>query len=134
MHAKADNDNSMPVSISTPDAPAAVGPYSQAVRNDGLLWCSGSLGLDPATGALRTGVADQTEQSLRNLDAICREAGTGLSKALRLTIYLTDMNDFKTVNAIYANWFEEPYPARACVQVAGLPLGGLVEIDAVVAI
>jgi reactive intermediate/imine deaminase len=77
--------------VSTPDAPAAIGPYSQAVRHGGLLWCSGALGLDPATGALVAGVTAQAERALRNLDAIAREAGTGLAKALRLTVYLTDL-------------------------------------------
>lgn len=121
-------------SVTSPDAPAAIGPYSQAVRHAGLLWCSGSLGLDPATGALADGVAAQTEQSLRNLGHVCREGGTGLSKALRCTVYLVDMADFAQVNEVYASWFEEPFPARACVQVAALPKGALVEIDAVVAL
>ena len=120
--------------INTPDAPAAIGPYSQAVRTSDTLWCSGSLGINPASGELVEGVKAQTEQAMRNLDAVCREAGTGLSKALRCTIYLTDMADFATVNEVYGSWFEEPFPARACVQVAALPKGGLVEIDAVVAI
>ncbi len=124
----------MHVTINTPDAPSAIGPYSQAVRSGELLWCSGSLGIDPASGELREGVKAQTEQAMRNLDAVCREAGSGLSKALRCTIYLTDLADFATVNEVYGSWFEEPYPARACVQVAGLPKGGLVEIDAVVAL
>jgi 2-iminobutanoate/2-iminopropanoate deaminase len=124
----------MHVTINTPDAPSAIGPYSQAVRSGELLWCSGSLGIDPASGSLRDGVKAQAEQAMRNLDAVCREAGTGLSKALRCTIYLTDLADFATVNEVYGSWFEEPYPARACVQVAGLPKGGLVEIDAVVAL
>lgn len=120
--------------VSTPDAPAAIGPYSQAVRHGGLLWCSGALGLDPANGQLVAGVTAQAERALRNLDAIAREAGTGLAKALRLTVYLTDLADFAAVNAVYARWFEAPYPARACVQVAALPKGGLVEIDAVIAL
>ena len=120
--------------VNTPDAPTAIGPYSQAVRHENLLWCSGSLGLDPATGEMAgDDVRSQAEQSLRNLDAICREAGTGLSKALRLTVYLVDLGDFAVVNEVYGQWFEEPFPARACVQVAALPKGGLVEIDAVVA-
>jgi len=123
----------MRTTVNTSDAPAAIGPYSQAVRHDGLLWCSGQLGLDPAKGTLVAGdTAAQAEQALRNLEAVCREAGTSLTKALRLTIYLIDMADFQTVNTVYATFFEAPYPARACVQVAGLPKGGRVEIDAVV--
>lgn len=125
----------MRTTVNSPDAPAAIGPYSQAVRHGGLLWCSGQLGLDPASGGFKadTTVA-QAEQSLRNLDAICREAGTSLSKALRLTIYLIDLADFQAVNKVYETFFESPYPARATVQVAALPKGGRVEIDAVVAL
>lgn len=119
--------------VTTTDAPAAIGPYSQAVKANGLLWCSGQLGLLPATGQFPSeDTAAQAEQCLRNLDAICREAGTGLSKAVRCTIYLTDLADFAGVNAVYARWFEAPFPARATVQVAALPKGGRVEIDAVV--
>lgn len=125
----------MRTTVNSPDAPAAIGPYSQAVRHGDLLWCSGQLGLDPATGALRgDGTVPQAEQALRNLDAICREAGTSLAKALRLTIYLVDLADFAAVNQVYQGFFEAPYPARATVQVAALPKGGRVEIDAVVAI
>lgn len=123
----------MRTTVNTSDAPAAIGPYSQAVRQGGLLWCSGQLGLDPAQGTLVPGdTAAQAEQALRNLEAVCREAGTSLNKALRLTIYLIDLADFQAVNAVYATFFEEPFPARACIQVAALPKGGRVEIDAVV--
>jgi len=125
----------MRTTVNSPDAPAAIGPYSQAVRHGGLLWCSGQLGLAPGSGQL---VADatvaQADQALRNLDAICREAGTSLSKALRLTIYLIDLGDFQAVNQVYQGFFEAPYPARATVQVAALPRGGRIEIDAVVAL
>ena len=125
----------MRTTVNSPDAPAAIGPYSQAVRHGGLLWCSGQLGLDPATGAFRSDATiAQAEQALRNLDAICREAGTSLSKALRLTIYLVDLGDFQAVNQVYQGFFESPYPARATVQVAALPKGGRVEIDSVVAL
>ncbi len=125
----------MPTSISTPDAPAAIGPYSQAVRQGDLLWCSGQLGLVPATGQfVAGGTAEQTEQALRNLDAIAREAGTALNKALRLTVYLVDLGEFAAMNAVYARWFEAPFPARATVQVSALPKGGRVEIDAVIAL
>jgi len=123
----------MLASISTPDAPAAIGPYSQAVRHGGLLWCSGQLGLNPTSGALVSeATAAQAAQALRNLDAICREAGTSLAKAIRCTVYLTDLADFPAVNQVYAGCFEAPFPARATVQVAALPKGGKVEIDAVV--
>lgn len=123
----------MRTQVTTSDAPAAIGPYSQAVKAGGLLWCSGQLGLLPATGAFASDdTAQQAEQCLRNLDAICREAGTGLSKAIRCTIYLTDLADFAAVNAVYARWFEAPFPARATVQVSALPKGARIEIDAVV--
>ena len=125
----------MRTTVNTSEAPAAIGPYSQGVRHAGLLWCSGQLGLDPASGAFRSAeTVAQAEQALRNLEAICREAGTSLTKALRLTIYLVDLGDFQAVNAVYQGFFEAPYPARATVQVAALPKGGRVEIDAVVAI
>ena len=125
----------MRTTVSTPDAPAAIGPYSQAVRHAGVLWCSGQLGLVPASGAFVSAEsAKQAEQALRNLDAICREAGTSLGKALRLTIYLVDLGEFQAVNAVYQGFFAPPYPARATVQVAALPKGGRVEIDAVVAL
>ncbi len=121
--------------VNSPDAPTAIGPYSQAVSHAGLLWCSGQLGLDPATGQLADGGAPaEAEQALRNLDAVCREAGTALNRALRCTVYLTDLEQFAAVNEVYATWFEEPFPARACVQVAALPRGAVVEIDAVVEI
>lgn len=126
---------SMRTSVSSPDAPSAIGPYSQAIRHAGLLWCSGQLGLVPASSVMAGDDArSQAEQALRNLDAICREAGSGLGKALRCTIYLTDLADFQAVNEVYRSWFEEPFPARATVQVAALPRGGKVEIDAVVAL
>jgi 2-iminobutanoate/2-iminopropanoate deaminase len=123
----------MRTSVTTTDAPAAIGPYSQAVREGGMLWCSGQLGLDPVRGTLvAEDSAGQALQALRNLDAICREAGTSLAKAVRTTVYLVDLADFAAVNAVYADFFEEPFPARATVQVAALPRGGRVEIDAIV--
>ena len=125
----------MKTSVTTNEAPAAIGPYSQGVRHGDLLWCSGALGLDPNSGKMvEGGVAAEAEQALNNLEAICREGGTSLDKAVRCTVYLVDLADFKTVNEIYARRFEEPFPARACVQVSALPAGGLVEIDAIVAL
>jgi 2-iminobutanoate/2-iminopropanoate deaminase len=125
----------MRTSVTSSDAPAAIGPYSQAVRHDGLLWCSGQLGLSPTAGQLvGDDTAAQAEQALRNLEAVCLEAGTSLGKALRLTVYLVDLADFQAVNQVYQGHFEAPYPARVTVQVAALPRGGRVEIDAVVAL
>ena len=125
----------MRTSVTSSDAPAAIGPYSQAMRHDGLLWCSGQLGLSPTSGKLVSDdTAAQAEQALRNLEAVCLEAGTSLGKALRLTVYLVDLADFQAVNHVYQGHFEEPYPARVTLQVAALPKDGRVEIDAVVAL
>jgi reactive intermediate/imine deaminase len=125
----------MRTSVTSTDAPAAIGPYSQAVRHGGLLWCSGQLGLHPTKGSFAgDGTKEQAEQALRNLDAVCREAGTSLNKALRLTVYVVDLAEFPIVNQVYQSFFEAPYPARATVQVSALPKGGRVEIDAVVAL
>ena len=125
----------MRTSVTSSDAPAAIGPYSQAVRQGDLLWCSGQLGLSPTSGKLVSDdTAAQAEQALRNLEAVCLEAGTSLGKALRLTVYLVDLADFQAVNHVYQGHFEAPYPARVTVQVAALPRDGRVEIDAVVAL
>ncbi len=123
----------MRTQVTTNEAPAAIGPYSQAVKSAGLLWCSGQLGLMPSSGQFASDdTAKQAEQCLRNLDAICRSAGTSLSKAVKCTVYLADMADFTAVNTVYGQWFESPCPARATVQAARLPKDARVEIDAVV--
>ena len=123
----------MRTQISSPDAPAAIGPYSQAIRYGGLLWCSGQLGLDAATGTLvGDDAATQARRALQNLAAVCVDAGTSLGKAVKCTVWLVDMADFPAVNAVYQEFFVEPFPARATVAVAALPKGGRVEIDAVV--
>ncbi len=116
--------------ISTTNAPAAIGPYSQAVRANGMLFCSGQLGLDPATGELSGDTGAQADRVLRNVRALLEAAGAGMSDVVRTTIYLADMADFATVNEVYARHFEEPYPARSTVAVAALPRGGRVEIEA----
>jgi reactive intermediate/imine deaminase len=118
--------------IETPRAPAAVGPYSQAVRHGNLVFLSGQVALDPATGALvEGGVAEQTRQVFRNLEAVCEAAGSSLDAILKLNIYLTDLGHFATVNAIMAETFSAPYPARATIGIAALPLGAEVEMEAV---
>ena len=119
--------------VRTDSAPAPVGPYSQGVRHDGLLFASGQIPLDPATGEIvGGGIEAQTRQVLANLRAILEAGGSGLKHALKVTVYLTDMADFPLVNAIYAEAFDgDPAPARATVQVSALPLGAHVEIDAV---
>jgi len=121
--------------ITTPHAPAAIGPYSQAVVHNGVVYCSGQVALDPATGAILHGnVAEQTQLTLQNLGAVLEAAGSGFDQALRLTVYLKDMNDFGTVNEVYSAFFEAAPPARACVEVARLPKDVLVEIDAIAAV
>lgn len=119
--------------IHTDAAPAAVGPYCQARWAGELLFCSGQLGLAPQTGELAQGVAAQARQALANLGAVLAAAGLGWADVVKVTIYLADMNDFGVFNGIYAEMFASgaPLPARACVQVAGLPKGGLVEVEAV---
>ena len=109
----------------------AIGPYSAAIASGDLLFCSGQLGMDPATGELRDGVAAQAEQALVNLRALLAAAGFGVEHVVKCTIFLTNLADFATVNEIYGRTFSEPYPARSTVQVAGLPKGGLVEIEAI---
>lgn len=118
--------------IHTDSAPAAVGPYSQAVKAGDLVICSGQIPLDPATGELVTGdIRAQTHQVMKNLQAVLEAAGSGFDKAVRFTIFLTDLGDFGAVNEVYASYLAEPYPARACVQVSALPKGVDVEIDAI---
>jgi 2-iminobutanoate/2-iminopropanoate deaminase len=116
-------------------APAAVGPYSHAVRSGGLLFLSGQTPLDPATGKLvEGGIGDQTRRCLENLQAVCEAAGAQLSDAVRCGIYVTDMGTFAQVNEAYATFFASEPPARSTIGVASLPVGAQVEIDAVVAV
>jgi 2-iminobutanoate/2-iminopropanoate deaminase len=115
--------------IKTSAAPAALGPYSQGIRAGDFVFASGQLGLDPATGNLREGVAAQAEQAMDNLTAVLKTAGASLADVVKTTIFLADMADFQTVNAIYGARFSGAPPARSTVQVAALPKGGLVEIE-----
>lgn len=118
--------------IATTDAPAAIGPYSQAVEAGGLVFCSGQIPLDPVTGALVEGdVAQQTRQVLTNLSAVLSAAGCGLEAVLKCTVYLADMNDFGAMNEVYAEFFGDSRPARAAVEVSRLPKDVAVEIDAI---
>ena len=117
--------------ISTTQAPAAIGPYSQAIRADGYLFCSGQLGLDPATGDFVAGdVGAQAEQALRNLGAVLEAAGLTFGDVVKTTIFLVDMADFAAVNGVYGRFVTDPPPARSTVAVAALPKGGRVEIEA----
>jgi 2-iminobutanoate/2-iminopropanoate deaminase len=118
--------------VTTEHAPAAVGPYSQGVVQGGCVWTAGQIALDPATGKMvGSNAAEQAERALHNLGAILEAAGSGFDRVVRATIYLVSMDDFASVNEVYGRFFGEPYPARACVEVCKLPLGALVEIDAV---
>ena len=119
--------------IETTHAPAAIGPYSQAVVSDGLCFCSGQIALHPDSGQMvGSDVASQTEQLLHNLSAVLTAAGSSLGQVLKVTVYLTDMNDFGAMNEVYATFFDEGVrPARACVAVSQLPKGASVEIDAI---
>ena len=119
--------------IQTNQAPAAIGPYSQAVSKNGLLFVSGQLGLDPATGALAEGVEAQTRRALLNLVAILKASGLGPQHVLKATVYVANMDDFALVNQLYAEVFTPPFPAREVVQAARLPKNGLVEISAIAA-
>ena len=115
--------------INTPKAPAAIGPYVQGVQLGSLIFTSGQLGIDPAVGKLREGVEAQAKQSLENLKAILAEGGCVMEDVVKATVFVKDLADFAKVNAIYQEAFGESFPARACVQVAALPMGGLVEIE-----
>ena len=117
--------------ISTDLAPAAIGPYSQAIETDGFVFCSGQLGLDPATGDLLDGIEAQAERAMLNLRSVLDAAGVTFEDVVKTTIFLADMGDFGVVNAIYGRFMPDPPPARSTVQVAGLPKGGRVEIEVI---
>jgi reactive intermediate/imine deaminase len=117
--------------VSTPNAPAAIGTYSQAVRAGNTLYLSGQIGLDPATGRLVDGIENQILRVFENLKAVAEAAGGSLADAVKLTVYLTDLAHFARVNEIMSAYFEQPYPARAAVGVAALPRGALIEADAI---
>lgn len=116
--------------ISTPEAPAAIGAYSQAVISNGMLYASGALGIDPKTGDFAgADFRSQAEQVMKNVEAILRAAGTDQSKVVKTTVFLTDMSNFAVLNEVYSSLFTAPFPARSAVAVAALPKGGLVEME-----
>lgn len=120
--------------ISTTKAPAAIGPYSQAVQVGNLVYTSGQIPVDPATGVFAEGgIKEQTRQSLLNVKAVLEAAGLTMSDVVKTTVFMADMSDFADMNAVYAEFFSEPYPARSAVAVKTLPKGALVEIEAVAA-
>ena len=117
--------------LSTGEAPAAIGPYSQAIAIEGFVFCSGQLGMDPATGQLVDGIANQAERAMLNLEAVLAAAGASLADVVKTTIFLSDLANFAAVNDVYAGHVIAPAPARSTVQVAALPRGALVEIEAI---
>ena len=120
--------------ISTSKAPAAIGPYSQAIQVGNLLYASGQIPIDPSTGSIVDGgIKEQTRQSLLNIQAILEEAGLSFANVVKTTVFLADINDFADMNGVYAEFFSEPYPARSAVAVKSLPKGALVEIEVVAA-
>ncbi|NQT86739.1 hypothetical protein HQ560_08255 [bacterium] len=117
--------------VLTPDAPAPVGPYSQAVKAGNLVFAAGQIPLDPATGDMPDGIAAQTALALRNLEAVLAAAGASLAGVVKTTVFLTDLEEFAAMNEVYAGFFPEAPPARACVEVSRLPKNARVEIEAV---
>ena len=118
--------------INTTKAPAAIGPYSQAIKVGNLVYTSGQIPIDPATGSfVEGGIKEQTRQSLNNIKAILEETGLTMGNVVKTTVFMADMNDFADMNAVYAEFFAEPYPARSAVAVKTLPKGALVEIEVV---
>ena len=117
--------------ISTQNAPAAIGPYSQALDLGGMVFVSGQIPVDPATGAMPEDVQDQARQSLANLKAILAEAGLTMADVVKTVVFLAVLDDFAAVNEVYAQAFAQPFPARSCVQVAGIPKGAKVEIECI---
>ena len=118
--------------VHSPDAPEPIGPYSQAVKAGGMLYCSGQIPVDPKSGTIPEGIEAQTRQVLSNLEAVLKAGGSGIEQVVKTTVFLKDMNDFPAMNAVYAKVFlEETAPARSTVQVAKLPKDVLVEIDAI---
>ncbi|WOO88417.1 Rid family detoxifying hydrolase [Mollicutes bacterium LVI A0078] len=119
--------------INSEKAPAAVGPFSQAIETNDLVFISGQLPIDKIDGQMKVGIEQQTIMCFKNLEFICEEAGVKLTNAVKVTVLLHDIADFTQVNEIYATYFEKPFPARVAYQVANLPLGALIEIDAIIA-
>ena len=120
-------------SIRTDNAPAAIGPYSQGIVSGNFLFTSGQLPIDPATGKIpETGIEDHAHQAFKNLAAIAETAGASLDNVVKTTVFLSDINHFKAVNQVYAQYFKEPFPSRSAFQVAALPLGADIEVEAVI--
>ncbi len=112
-------------------APAAAGPYSHAIEANGVVYASGQLPIDLATGQIPEGIEAQTKASMKNLEEVLKAAGCGLNDVVKTTVFLSDINNFGVVNGLYAEYFSAPYPARSCYQVAALPKGALIEVEAI---
>lgn len=123
----------MKESIATKNAPAAIGPYSQAIKTDGLIYCSGQLPIDPATGKMPETIKEQTRQSLANVKAILAEEGLDINSVVKTTVLLADMSLFAEMNEVYGETFSQPFPARSAFAVKALPMGALVEIEVIAA-
>ncbi|WP_078578861.1 RidA family protein [Salipaludibacillus agaradhaerens] len=117
--------------IQTTEAPSAIGPYSQAVQLGDMIYASGQIGLDPETGELVDGLENQTHRVMKNVTAVLKAAGCEINDVVKTLIFMQNMEDFTTVNEIYASYFEEPYPARSAVEVARMPKGALVEVEVI---
>ncbi|MCT4621714.1 MAG: RidA family protein [Marinisporobacter sp.] len=120
--------------VTTKNAPGAIGPYSQAVKINNLVYTSGQLPIDADTGVMPQTIEEQTRQSLKNVEAIIKEAGSDMSKVIKTTVFLSDMNNFAKMNEVYSEFFTDAYPARSAVEVARLPKDALVEIEVIVLI
>ena len=119
--------------ISTDKAPGAIGPYSQAIEVNGMVFTSGVIPVNPATGVIPEGVEDQATQAFTNLTNLVEASGAAMSQVVKTTVFIKEMNDFGKINEIYAKFFKEPYPSRSCVEVARLPKDVLLEVEAIVA-
>ena len=117
--------------IHTPDAPAAIGPYSQAMQAGNMLFVSGQIPIDPATGAIVEGLEAQAHQVFKNIAALLEAAGSHISKVVKTTVFIKNMDDFAAINAVYGQYFSQPYPARSCVEVARLPKDVLLECEVI---
>ncbi len=119
------------VTVCAEGAPAAIGPYAQAIRTGNVIYTSGQLGIDPATGELAGDIEAQTHAAIQNLERVLKAGGAGLQDVVKTTVFVKDLADFAVVNAVYGSYFREGFPARSCIQAAALPKGGLVEIECV---
>lgn len=117
--------------VATKEAPAAIGPYSQGITVGEMVFTSGQIPINPATGEIPTGVQAQAEQALKNVSKVLEAAGASMDKVVKTTVFIQNMDDFAAINEIYAKFFTEPYPARSCVEVAKLPKGVLLEVEAI---